>query len=1115
MSDDDETMKAPESAAAAFAKIYEACGLDYPSFTVMKQAERDIVLRCLTRDEINTLVKAVNEDERKINVQRVNHSAAIARAVKLAQEAGQPCQGTVVDQEEVELAIVATAQPADSNDRPQTPTDTVILLPAPTSSPPPSVSPATAEFISARPSYVGIINQGNTCYLNSMMQALFHVPYFRSMMMYRVSANCTDPIPTALRNLFMQLELRSSNITTKELTSAFGWNAEEAARQHDVHELAQVLFDSLESILKNTPDKDAIKMLFYGSQTYYTRCLDAEFTSRRKEGLYDIELIVKGQDSLTSSFDFYVRPEKIDGKYCWEHDDGSKTYHEAERGVLFDRLPPVLMIHPNRVDFDMERMERITVSNRWTFPVEIDLGAYITPPGASSSLESLDRQESFGELQSSEYVLRSVVIHSGTPAYGHYYCYVRLEDGRWVCFNDNTVSHVAESTVFSKAFGGMVAHSSYSYPSSERATLLIYLNKSAIEKLLFCPQPDEAALRLACEEIERSKIEREAAERLERCKITVNYVVFDEEGDYLVYLEDGKADQQCKPRTVKLIQGFSKEKDQDLAEEIAKQLNLSASDIQLWTYQYLPLWQTSDGATRYTPPTPYYSSYSGYSSYSIGSVKFVQILKKPPQPVPTLPSDVPPSDADGGEGVMPTPADPVSSSSSPSPADPPAIYHLRIWNGSYFKYAGVANTKQELRDMVSRVEVLPQAAEPSQPSSDVLSSSEAPPPASWSFFCVANKYAYPVNWSSLATGANVIVAPSYMPSDDCVKHLLRKVETEVDIVRLGYNGSLSELFRAPFEAKATLDTLQKQIFGKLVELGFPAPASPDYIGIREYDHNTNGPKSSLAHSVQYPFYSSFYNTEQKTTLQSLLKTTVNKLYVDFLPIPMSEVDKKPYNNIHFSFSMNYHRYVLIDGAVTSFEEIQAEALRQWQLDPEAPVLPEGSTLRILSLDYWGKLKVLSMAPHMSLLRHETYILDVVLPPPVPPVGEPDVQPLLVNVQHVNRYSGETFFGKPTNTYIFPQSERETGEVILLRTLDKLGVVDASQREQALKTWKVCIKSLSGVKVLGRAELLKSILPADGNCEIQCLMLDHIPQGTVKAASREHAIQIRHSPVPQN
>ena len=62
--------------------------------------------------------------------------------------------------------------------------------PTPTPSPPP-------------PEFVGLINQGCTCYLNSMLQLFFHLSYFRAAV-YKMCTGKEDPspIPYALQELF-------------------------------------------------------------------------------------------------------------------------------------------------------------------------------------------------------------------------------------------------------------------------------------------------------------------------------------------------------------------------------------------------------------------------------------------------------------------------------------------------------------------------------------------------------------------------------------------------------------------------------------------------------------------------------------------------------------------------------------------------------------------------------------------------------------------------------------------------------------------------------------------------------------------------------------------------
>lgn len=75
-------------------------------------------------------------------------------------------------------------------------------------------------------SYVGLVNQAMTCYLNSLLQALYMTPEFRNAL-YNWEfdgANETRSIPYQLQKLFLNLQTSSkSAVETTDLTTSFGW----------------------------------------------------------------------------------------------------------------------------------------------------------------------------------------------------------------------------------------------------------------------------------------------------------------------------------------------------------------------------------------------------------------------------------------------------------------------------------------------------------------------------------------------------------------------------------------------------------------------------------------------------------------------------------------------------------------------------------------------------------------------------------------------------------------------------------------------------------------------------------------------------------------------------
>jgi ubiquitin carboxyl-terminal hydrolase 47 len=105
-------------------------------------------------------------------------------------------------------------------------------------------------------SYVGLSNQGATCYLNSLLQTLFMTPEFRKAIFtwqYERSKHGPEHlcIPLQLQRLFGQLALgKMRAVDTVALTKSFGWEGSEVFQQQDVQELTRVLFDALEETFK-------------------------------------------------------------------------------------------------------------------------------------------------------------------------------------------------------------------------------------------------------------------------------------------------------------------------------------------------------------------------------------------------------------------------------------------------------------------------------------------------------------------------------------------------------------------------------------------------------------------------------------------------------------------------------------------------------------------------------------------------------------------------------------------------------------------------------------------------------------------------------------------------
>ncbi|CDH52083.1 cysteine proteinase [Lichtheimia corymbifera JMRC:FSU:9682] len=96
--------------------------------------------------------------------------------------------------------------------------------------------------------FVGLRNQGATCYMNSLFQSLYCTNAFRKAV-YQIPTendNPTDSIALSMQRLFHNLQFSNNAVDTVEVTKSFKWNSLDTLMQHDVQEFNRLLQDKLE-----------------------------------------------------------------------------------------------------------------------------------------------------------------------------------------------------------------------------------------------------------------------------------------------------------------------------------------------------------------------------------------------------------------------------------------------------------------------------------------------------------------------------------------------------------------------------------------------------------------------------------------------------------------------------------------------------------------------------------------------------------------------------------------------------------------------------------------------------------------------------------------------------
>jgi ubiquitin C-terminal hydrolase len=84
-------------------------------------------------------------------------------------------------------------------------------------------------------------------------------------------------------------------------------------------------------------------------------------------------------------------------------------------------LPNVLIIHLQRIVFNLDTLQNEKMSNRVEFPHQLSLEPY-TREGLA--LKETGKSDFLRPKEYYEYQLKGVVVHKGTAQYGHYYSYI-------------------------------------------------------------------------------------------------------------------------------------------------------------------------------------------------------------------------------------------------------------------------------------------------------------------------------------------------------------------------------------------------------------------------------------------------------------------------------------------------------------------------------------------------------------------------------------------------------------------------------------------------------------------------------------------------------------------
>ncbi|KAL8167444.1 hypothetical protein V2J09_008943 [Rumex salicifolius] len=317
--------------------------------------------------------------------------------------------------------------------------------------------------------YFGLENFGNTCYCNSVLQALYFCVPFREQLLefYANSKNSVETeenLLTCLADLFLQISSQRKKtgiLAPKRFVQRLKKQNElfRSYMHQDAHEFLNFLLNELVDILekdantakndqdtpmssekhadgpksshanggKNEPLVTWVHKNFQGILTNETRCLWCETVTARDETFFDLSLDIEQNSSITSCLKNFSATETLNAEdkfFC----DKCCSLQEAQKRMKIKKPPRILVIHLKRFKY-IEQLGRYKkLSYRVLFPLELKLGY---------SVEDAD----------TEYSLFAVVVHVGSgPNHGHYVSAVKSHN-HWLFFDDENVEMVDDSAM--------------------------------------------------------------------------------------------------------------------------------------------------------------------------------------------------------------------------------------------------------------------------------------------------------------------------------------------------------------------------------------------------------------------------------------------------------------------------------------------------------------------------------------------------------------------------------------------------------------------------------------------------------------------------------------------
>jgi ubiquitin carboxyl-terminal hydrolase 34 len=275
-----------------------------------------------------------------------------------------------------------------------------------------SFSPGSKEKSST--GFLGLENQGATCYMNSLLQQLYNIPEFRQGILLaeedpdnaaqlaatirektlklakekerpdkpgsieeeKPKDDLADNVLYQMQRMFAFLqESRKRSFDTSDFCAAYrdpDGRPVNPSVQMDANEFYNQLFDTLEQRLKKSSQEQLLRNIFGGSLSTQIIPTECEHRRERDEPFMSISVEVKNKSHLKDALNLFVEGELLTADNKIKCDICAKPVESVKRYVVKD-LPPVLALHLKRFEFDYEKMKNEKLNSTCAFDMTLNV----------------------------------------------------------------------------------------------------------------------------------------------------------------------------------------------------------------------------------------------------------------------------------------------------------------------------------------------------------------------------------------------------------------------------------------------------------------------------------------------------------------------------------------------------------------------------------------------------------------------------------------------------------------------------------------------------------------------------------------------------------------------